>query len=81
MSEYPFCTELPENVWKTSEWYPLKLVSNRLNMLAKEGKKLPSNALVYKTVFEISKIIKENGGLSAKTTLNFEPLLKGLESE
>ena len=81
MSEYPACTEMPDDVWKTSEWYPQVLVSCRLRKLVKEGKQLPTDTVVNSVVAEMSRMIKENGGLSARKPLDFEPALKGLETE
>ena len=81
MSEYPACTEMPDDVWKTSEWYPQALVSRRLRKLVKEGKQLPADTVVDGVITEMSRMIKENGGLSARKPLDFGPALKGLETE
>ena len=81
MSEYPVCTEMPEDVWKTSEWYPQVLVSRRLRKLVKEGKQLPTDTVASSVGAEMIRMIEGNGGLSALKPLDFEPVLKGLETE
>ena len=81
MDKYPACTEFPEDVWKTSGWFPQLLVGKRLRQLAEEGKPLPSESVVNNVLTEMIRMIKENNGLSQKAKLDFEPVLKGLEKE
>ena len=81
MSEWPICTELPEDVWKTSTWYPHELVDKRIRQFIKEGKKLPSEDTVRNAINDMAKMIKDNGGISHQKPLDFSHVLERLEEE
>lgn len=80
MDNWPVCTELSEDAWHTSTWFPQMIVNKKLRKMIKDGKPLPSADTMQMVLDEMVQMVKDNNGIHYQSPLNFEPALKKLEN-